>query len=102
MHRAKQIAPRGNFGSRLELCFVPRFPARPLCGEQDLAKVIRNTVVDRRQVQYPDLTNRLLSQHESVTVPLAAVDLRPGYSVFEANIWGMLFYGGPGRREVWR
>jgi len=64
---------RGNFGSRLELCFVPRFPARPLCGEQDLAKVIRSTVVDRRQVQYPDLTNRLLSQHESVTVPLAEV-----------------------------
>ena len=74
-------------GARLELSVAPRFPARPICGQRDLKTIVRGSQLPWRGVGFPQSSN-IVSQHESEIV------LQPtrGLSIFEANIWGMLFY----------
>jgi hypothetical protein len=78
-------------GSRLELCVVPRFPALPVC-EQEKLKVLTGpaTILPYRESSFPWSTRDTIFQHESLTVLSAS---SAGYSMVEANIWGMLFYG---------
>ena len=80
---------RTKLGSRLEICVVPRFPARLLCEQQKLGPLVREKAVSWRSVWFPELGRDVISQHES------AIILQPtgDFSVFEANVWGMLFYG---------
>jgi hypothetical protein len=75
-------------GPMFELSVVPRFPARQLCGEEELQKHIWSTRMAWRQMTFPDSGKPILLQHESALV------LSPmrGTSIFEANVWGLLFY----------
>ena len=83
---------RGNtakLGSVLEMCVVPRFPARALCEEEKLRAVVLGNTISWRQVVFPNVSrSNILCQHESAIVPNPMRDL----SLFEANVWGMLFY----------
>jgi hypothetical protein len=80
---------RKEFGARIELCVCPRFPARPVCRQGDLAPLLRDNGVPWRQVGFPRLGNGIVSQHESAIILQGA----ESFSIVEANIWGMLFYG---------
>jgi hypothetical protein len=75
-------------GSRLELCVVPRFPARQVCQQAELKSLVQKSWTSWRQVMFPDQSKEILSQHESAIVLSAA----RGLSMFEVNAWGMLFY----------
>jgi len=79
---------RTKVGACLELSIVPRFPARPICGQRDLKSIVVGSQLQWRGVGFPRFSNNIVSQHESEIV------LQPtsGLSIFEANIWGMLFY----------
>jgi hypothetical protein len=79
---------RSNFGPRLELCVVPRFPARPLCDQAQLAPLINEKTLFWRGITFPAAGSSIISQHESAIVLGAAGD----DSMFEASVWGMLFY----------
>ncbi len=69
---------------------VPRFPSRPLCEQQQLEPIINGTYTPWRGIIFPRLDReRPISQHESALVLQAAGE----DSIFEANVWGLLFYG---------
>lgn len=73
---------------RLELSFCPRFPSRPLCQHERLNPIITKTQLYWRQAMFPHLNRGVISQHESgVVFQPTGVS-----SIFEANVWGMLFY----------
>jgi hypothetical protein len=74
--------------SRLEVCVVPRFPARPLCDESVLYPLINRKAFQWRGTSFPIPGSTTISQHESVIAMSAAGE----FSIFEANIWGMMFY----------
>ena len=76
------------FGPRLELCVIPRFPARPLCEQGQLQPLIRKTYFQWQGLLFPNPGSSIVSQHESAIVLGAA---GPD-SMFEVNIWGTLFY----------
>jgi hypothetical protein len=78
---------RMNFGPRLELCVVPRFPARHLCEQAGLVPLIRQKTLIWRGT-FPAATSTTISQHESAIVLGASGD----DSMLEASVWGMLFY----------
>jgi len=75
-------------GANLTLCVVPRFPSRPLAEHAALKPLIQRNTVDWHQTMFPKAYTPMISQHESVIV------LQPGadFSLFEVNVWGMLFY----------
>ena len=75
-------------GSRLELSVVPRFPARQLCGQEALKRFVQESWTPWRGMMFPDPGSSILSQHESAIV-LAPVK---GLSMFDVNVWGLLFY----------
>jgi hypothetical protein len=75
-------------GPTLELCIVPRFPARQLCRQEELKSLVQKSWMSWRSVMFPDPSSSILSQYESAIVLAAARDL----SFFEVNAWGMLFY----------
>jgi len=77
-------------GSRLELTLVPRFPARPVCEQESLETYIRQSALQWRSNTFPRVEKGIISQHESAVILQAG---RPPLSIFEANIWGMVFYG---------
>jgi len=79
---------RTPLGPCLEVCVVPRFPARSLCDQEKLAQHIQKSWMDWRQVMFPDPGSPTLTQHESAIVLAAS----RGVSIFEVNVWGMLFY----------
>jgi hypothetical protein len=80
---------RGRLGAFAEFCVVPRFPARRLCEEEKLRAIIQGNTMAWRQVIFPNISRSgILCQHESAIVLNPMRDL----SVFEANVWGMLFY----------
>lgn len=85
----KALVSRTHVGSILDFCIVPRFPARPICEGHELVPCVLHHFVQWRGIEFPKLGDNIATQHESVVV------LRPGrnFSIFEANIWGMLFYG---------
>ena len=76
-------------GASLTLCVVPRFPARPIVEQSNLKPMIERKTLEWHQGVFPKVYNPIISQHESVIVLRPAAD----FSLFEANIWGMLFYG---------
>jgi hypothetical protein len=79
---------RTKMGSLLELSVVPRFPARPNCEEGNLKNLLLANTISWRQSIFPRVTNGIISQRES-TIVLNAVNVT---SIFEANIWGLLFF----------
>jgi hypothetical protein len=79
---------RTKFGPSLELCVVPRFPARPLCEQDNLKPIITQKIVAWRGIAFPIPGSSPVSQHESlIMLGAAGVD-----SIFEGNVWGMTFY----------
>lgn len=91
---------RTDVGPLLELCVVPRFPARELCSQKALKQHLDplQTQIRWRSDLFPPLNRRTITQHESVVVLEVAGG---GSSILEANVWGMLYYatavraGGP-------
>jgi len=79
---------RTTVGSLLELCIVPRFPARQLCQQEELDSRIKENWIRWRGVMFPDPGKEILSQHESAIVLSPARAL----SIFEVNAWGMFYY----------
>jgi len=75
-------------GSYLTLALIPRYPSRRICEHLNLLNTVRTEKLNWRGVGFPRITGGIVSQHESVLV------LHPGssFSIFEANIWGLLFY----------
>jgi hypothetical protein len=80
---------RTNSGPLLELCVVPRFPARQLCQQESLKDYVLQTRINWRSTGFPVIHGSILSQHESAIV----LDAAATNSIFEINVWGMLFYG---------
>jgi len=81
---------RNKPGPLLEFCVVPRFPARPLCPQEELEKAIQASCTHRRGTMFTVPSAPTISQYESVLVLNAA---KPLTSIFEVNVWGTLFYG---------
>src|SRR5882762_6242594 len=76
-------------GALLELCFVPRFPARQVCKQEELSKLVRQVHYPAyRGVGFPRLQMGVMTQQESAIIRQPLTDV----SLFEANTWGMLFY----------
>jgi len=73
----------------IEIVFVPRFPARPLCGQEELINHVRSSGFHWRSGKFPSTSSPTISQHES----LLTLDPARPVSIFEVNVWGMLFYG---------
>jgi Putative DNA-binding domain len=79
---------RNKLGPCLEFSVIPRFPARQLCEQAKLKSIVQNSVINYRQITFPDPSKPIISQHESAIVPDAARFT----SIFEVNVWGLLFY----------
>ena len=76
-------------GALLELCLVPRFPARQICKQEELSQFVRQVHYPAyRGVGFPRLQMGVMTQHESAIVRQPLTDV----SLFEANTWGMVFY----------
>ena len=84
---------RAKSAASLEFCVVPRYPVQTICEQAELRPIIVNNTVNWRGGRFPRSVNNLVSQHESAIVLLAAQDLTGMLSIFEVNVWGMLFYG---------
>ena len=80
---------RAKLTPRLEFCVVPLFPARQLCEREKLKAYIQNSWMNWRNTTFPEIGKPVLSQHESAIV----LNVTKGISIFEVNVWGMLFYG---------
>lgn len=80
---------RTQMGSRLELSLLPRFPSRPVCEQRDLETYIRRSSLQWCGIFFPRVDKGIITQHESAIILHAGRLL----SIFEANIWGMVFYG---------
>lgn len=72
----------------LDFCVVPRFPARPICEQGMLKPLVTHSSMSWRGIMFPNIGGGVISQQESAIV----LDGIRG-SMFEASIWGMLFYG---------
>jgi hypothetical protein len=88
---------RTRFGASLEFSVIPRFPSRQLCGQELLKPYIQQSTTTHRGNRFPD-PSTILSQHESAIV-LNAVRGVPITSMFEVNVWGLLFYGSQIERD---
>jgi hypothetical protein len=76
-------------GSFLEICVAPRFPARPLCGQERLKGLVVANAMAWRGLVFPHVSrSSVLSQHESALV----INPMRDPSIFETNVWGMQFY----------
>ena len=96
LKRAEELAAKPllagiepKLGANITICVVPRFPARPLVQQATLKRLIETTTLQWRQTMFPKIYNPIISQHESLVVFHPEAE----FSVFELNIWGMLFYG---------
>lgn len=88
-YAGKPSTKRAERDPLLEVCFIPRFPARPLCPQEDLRQHVQACSIPWRRVTYTDQAKPTIAQHESVLV------LNPARrtSIFKVNIWGLLFHG---------
>jgi hypothetical protein len=77
---------------RVQICFGPRFPARPVCGQEELGKMIQALHVSWRQTTFPSVNSRCISQHESM-LRITPEDAANRKGMIEANIWGLIYYG---------
>ncbi len=87
--RYKELAQgQEKIGCRFDLSVVPRYPSQPICEHSNLNALVAAKQVRWRSVGFPRRSVGFISQHEST------IGLRPGssFSIFEANIWGLLFY----------
>jgi hypothetical protein len=76
-------------GALLELCLVPRFPAKQICKQEELPEFVRRVHYSAyRGVGFPRLQMGVMTQHESAIIRQPLTDV----SFFETNIWGMAFY----------
>ncbi len=76
-------------GAVFELCLVPRFPARRICKQEEVAKLLESVRYPTyRGVGFPRYEKPMMTQYESAIIrqPLNMV------SLLEANVWGMVFY----------
>jgi schlafen family protein len=80
---------RTDLGTVLQLSIGPRFPMRQLCRQEDLRPKAQESWTPWRGFMFPDPGSAVLSQYESAVV----LDAAKGTSLFEVNVWGMLFYG---------
>jgi schlafen family protein len=84
-------------GPIFELFVVPRFPTRPLCAQEALRDLIQSNCISWRNTLFPDITkNQFTVQNESVLVLDSA---KTRTSIFEVNVWGLMFYGGELRTD---
>ena len=88
---ATDLAGAPDAKAGLTLAVVPRFPSSTLCSLEDLPEIVTKSETYWRGDRFPrHLRESLVTQHESVVL------LQPGRlsaSIFEASIWGSLFYG---------
>ncbi len=82
----------GPLPPRVEICFGPRFPARPVCGQEELGGMMQDVHVNWRQTTFPYGNSRCISQHES-TLRITPEDAVNRKGMIEANIWGLIYYG---------
>jgi Putative DNA-binding domain len=87
---------RTNLGTLLQLSIGPRFPSRQLCSQESLKTHIQKSWIRWHGFAFPDPASAILSQYESAI----ALDAAKGTSIFEVNVWGMLFYGAHIRVEA--
>lgn len=59
---------KNSIGSRLDLSFIPRFPARQVCEHQRLLSLLKTKTLPWRGVGFPRITGGVISQHESAIV----------------------------------
>jgi hypothetical protein len=79
----------GRSGAIFDLCLIPRFPARQVCKQEEIAKLLDKVRYPTyRGVGFPRYEKAMMSQYESAIIcqPLNKV------SLLEANVWGMVFY----------
>lgn len=96
IQRAEELAAKAvpgekekKLGANLTLSVVPRFPAKPILEQARLGQLVREITSEWYLGFFPKTYNPIISQHESVIVLHPSAE----FSLFEANVWGMLFYG---------
>ncbi len=77
-----------SIGARYSLTIMPRFPSLATCDHPGLVKIVSSQSIPWRGTEFPQNHGNLISQHESVITLKAG----SGFSMVEANIWGMLFF----------
>lgn len=87
--RAVDPNAAANSATFLRLSIGPRFPIQELCQYEDLASEVDRNGMNWRGARFPSVHSSLLSQYESAVV----LDAARGTSIFEVNVWGLLFYG---------
>ncbi|SRR6266700_187766 len=76
-------------GAVFELCMVPRFPARQVCKQEEIPKLLGKVRYhEYRGGDFPRYEKGVMTQHESAIIRQPLNDI----SFLEANIWGMVFY----------
>jgi Putative DNA-binding domain len=76
-------------GAVFELCLVPRFPARQICKQEEIAKLLQKVRYPTyRDVGFPRYEKPMMTQYESAIIR-QPLDMA---SLLEANVWGMVFY----------
>jgi hypothetical protein len=76
-------------GAVFELCLVPRFPAKQVCKQEQIAEHLASVRYPTyRGNGFPRYEEGLMTQYESAIIrqPLNNV------SLLETNVWGMVFY----------
>lgn len=90
-HHAANVLGTADSKACLTLAVIPRFPANTLCTLEALPEIVAKSETYWRGDRFPrSLRESLVTQHESVVL------LKPGrlgLSIFEAGVWGSLFYG---------
>ena len=85
---------RSVLGPRLSFSVGPRFPARVLRDHGELNALIERHNIGWRGGMFPDcMRGSLLTQHESAVV--VGPSRARTCSMFECNVWGLLFYCTP-------
>lgn len=87
---------RTDVGPMFEFSLVPRFPSRQLRAQSDLNDCINRTLMVWKGIHFPFSHGDILSQHESAIV----LDPTKDTSIFEVNVWGMLYYAATIRGAV--
>ncbi len=75
-------------GATLGLSIIPKFPHKPITPQNTIVTMLQNTRFNWRQVSFPIISERIVSQNES------AIILQPAsnFSMLELNTWGLMHY----------
>jgi hypothetical protein len=97
---ANTIRTVGSLGATLSFMVSPLYPATPLVEQMELWRIIKDTRVSWRQVNFPR-DKGIISQHQSALVLNAA----RGVSLFEISTYGHIHYAmeltGPDATPPW-